>query len=168
MQHCPNRISVNSASALEPIYGFKANTQKSSFYKVFSAFFKIPASMTTINKKEHRFQRRIVSQALTAAAIKSMEIYIIDGVQTFCKNLSNESSASTEVALQGWSSPQNMFDSFGRLTFDIIGDLCFGHKWNVMNSSRNRKFVETIPDGVAGLLLVGHCFLIAASRHERL
>ena len=163
----PNRISFNNASALEEIYGFKANTQKSSFYKVFEVFFKVPGSMSTINKKEHKLKRRIVSQALTAAAIKSMETHIIDGVRVFCKNLSNETSVSTEIA-QGWSSLQNMTDSFGRLTFDIIGDLCFGQKWNVTNSGRNRKFVEIIPDGVAGLLLVRRRFLIAASRHEGL
>lgn len=116
--------------------------------------------MTTINKKDHGFKRRIVSQALTAAAVRTMECTITDGVRTFCNNLLHETSLSTKEAPQGWSSKQNMTDSFGRLTFDVIGDLCFGRNWNVMNDERNRKFLEIVPDGVAGLLLVKPRFLL--------
>ncbi|KAL8841180.1 MAG: hypothetical protein Q9170_001034 [Blastenia crenularia] len=169
VRYGPNRISINTNTALREIYGMRSNVQKSKFYNVFSAFFEVPGSITIINKVEHGFRRRITSQALTTSAIKSMEELILDNVTSFCNQLVNAASPdAAEPVNGGWSAGRNMTDWLARLTFDIIGDLCFGRKWNVVNAKRNRSFLDAIPAGTAGLLLAAHMPAIISMKIDRI
>ena len=154
VRYGPNRISINTNTALETIYSIHSNTQKSSFYSIFNAFFKVPGSMTTINKAHHGFKRRVTSQALTATATKNMEATLRENLRTFCRGLVDNNAGDCQLKPGTWSTTRNMTDHFGRLMFDIIGDLCFGCTWNKMNRKDNLSFLSIIPDGVAGLLLV--------------
>lgn len=161
MRYGPNRISINTNTALHEIYGTRSNVQKSKFYNVFRAFFEVSGSITIIDKVQHGFRRRIMSQALTIPAIKSMERSILENVQNFCDQLVGiQSRDVAEPMSREWSAGRNMTDWLARLTFDIVGDLCFGRKWNVVKSKRNRSFLEAIPAGTAGLLLVKFCYQI--------
>ena len=62
----PNRISINSTTALRKIYATIANVQKSQVYGSFKQFFKhTDMSMTIIDRqREHAFKRRINAEAL--------------------------------------------------------------------------------------------------------
>lgn len=110
--------------------------------------------MTTINKVHHGFKRRVTSQALTATATKNMEATLQENLRTFCHGLVDDDAWERELKPGTWGPTRNMTDRFGRLMFDIIGDLCFGRVWNKMNRKENLSFLSIIPDGVAGLLLV--------------
>ena len=78
---------------------------------------------------------------------------MLENMRNFCDQLGNSKLAS-ELVQSEWSAGRNMTDWLARLTFDIVGDLCFGRNWNVVNSERNRSFLQIIPAGTAGLLLV--------------
>lgn len=109
-----------------------------------------------IDKLQHGSRRRIVGQALTLPAIKSMEGFILDNVQNFCNHLV-EALPHNEIQPVGseWSTARNMTDWVARLTIDIIGGLLTGHAWYILTGDRKRAFLETIPSGTKGFLMVG-------------
>lgn len=41
-----------------------------------------------------------------------------------------------------------------RMTFDIMGDFCFGQSFNMMEVADNRYLLDVIPDGAQGLNIV--------------
>ncbi|KAL8909086.1 MAG: hypothetical protein Q9207_000420 [Kuettlingeria erythrocarpa] len=159
----PNRISINSATALRDIYSTGANVQKSSVYSSYKHFFSgIDMSMTTIDRKKHAYKRRVNAQALTSAAIKSLEERILRNVRVFCDSLVEER------LVMEWSSPKDMTRHVGWLVSDIMGDVTFSKNWDVQRSDRYRKFVEDGPLGVAGIHLTGHMPLLLRFGLDRL
>ena len=156
VRYGPNRISVNSISGLQGIYGAKGNVEKSDFYSCFTKFFKVPASVTIIDRTHHAIRRRITNPAFAMSAVKGMEGVMLDNIGGFCRELVD---ASGSVAVSGkdvreWSAARDVSKWISRLTFDIFGDLCFGFNWNTVKSVENRPFLEMISRGTAGLLLV--------------
>lgn len=80
---------------------------------------------------------------------------MLENIGNFSDQLVNVNPKhSSKPMASEWSDSRNMTKHFARLTFDVVGDLAFGRKWNVVNSERNRSFLDLIPDGTAGLLLV--------------
>ncbi|KAL8951297.1 MAG: hypothetical protein Q9222_002719 [Ikaeria aurantiellina] len=147
----PNRISINSDTALKTIYSTNANVQKSQVYSTYKHFFaETDMSMTTIDRKKHAFKRRVNVQALTPTNVKSLEERILKNIRYFCDSLIEETSPT------GWSVSKNMTKLFGYLVSDIMGDVTFSKNWNVQRQIRNRKFVEDGPLGVAGIHLTGY------------
>lgn len=155
MRYGPNRISINTNTALHSIYSARANVQKAKFYNVFTALFKVPGTVTIIDKVEHGIRRRLTNQGLTMSAIKSMEGLMLENIRSFCDQLVDVKRRSADdAAASEWSAGRNMTKLLARVTFDIVGDLCFGRNWNVIKSERNRSFLDIIPEGTAGMLLV--------------
>ena len=153
MRYGPNRISINSHVALQEIYGPKGNVQKSQLYEVFRSFFKVASSGSITDKAKHGSRRRIVGQALTPSAVKSMEGFILNNVRDFCDHLA-EARPNNEAELSDWGPGRNMTDWIAQLTIDIIGGLLFGQAWNTLTAERKKAFLETIPAGTKGFLMV--------------
>ncbi|KAL8770192.1 MAG: hypothetical protein Q9209_004034 [Squamulea sp. 1 TL-2023] len=148
----PNRISINTTTALHAIYHPRANVQKSRVYASYKHFFRqTDMSMTTIDRKKHAYKRRVNVQALTPATIKSLEGQILRNIRVFCDLL-----VDGEGDEAGWSSPRDMTKRVGWLVSDIMGDITFSKNWNVQKEARWRKFVEDGPLGVAGIHLTGY------------
>lgn len=155
MRYGPNRISINSDVALHEIYSARSNVQKSKLYEVFESFFLVASSGSIIDKVKHGSRRRIVGQALTLPAVKSMEGLILDNVRMFCDHLAEtRPSNGTELSDIDWSPGRNMTDWVARLTIDIIGGLLFGQAWGFLTAERKKAFLETIPAGTKGFLMV--------------
>ena len=106
--------------------------------------------MTTVDRKKHAYKRRVNVQALTPAAVKSLEERISRNVRFFCDSLVEEPESGE------WSSPMDMTLCVGYLISDIMGDVTFSKNWNVQRDPRYRKFVEEGPLGVAGIHLVSN------------
>ena len=168
----PNRISVNNPEGLRVIYGVQANTQKSRFYSVFDHFFDAPSTETTIDKDEHARKRRVLSQSLSDKALKDKEGAILDNFQRFREQLAVpadlERARGTKYALGEWSPPQDMAQLFSFLTFDIMGNICFGKSLETLLSAENRDLIGLIPDGVQALNALGHMPGILKLRVENL
>ena len=105
--------------------------------------------MTTIDKKKHAFKRRVNVKALTPNAVKSMEEQILKNIRYYCQCLSEGKP------LAEWSSAKDMTKLVGYLVSDIMGDVTFSRNWDVLQNDENRHFVEELPQGVAGIHLVG-------------
>lgn len=146
----PNRISINTNTALAAIYGTNANTQKSQVYSAFGHFFKVPASLTTIDKTHHAFKRRVTAQALNQRSIQALEETILTNIGSLCNVLYDHKDSKAE-----WSSPKNMTSLVSYAVSDIKGDVTFSRSWNAQNSAKNRHLLELLPQGTCGINLVG-------------
>lgn len=79
----PNSLAINHPVALKAIYGHGANVRKSDFYRGFRAH---PAAISTLlatEKVHHARKRRIMGQAFSEMAMRSLEKYVLENVSTF-------------------------------------------------------------------------------------
>ena len=145
----PNRISINSATALQDIYSVNANVQRSPVYASTAHFFGGTASSnTTMDRKEHAFRRRVNVKALNPTTIKSMEERILKNIRYFCAQLVDEKPME-------WSKARDITKMIGYLISDVMGDVTFGRNWEVMSKPDNRDLMTQLPQAVAGIHLVG-------------
>ena len=152
VRYGPNRVSIKSASALRDIYSTSANVRKSRVYGTYKHFFAdVDMSMTTIDRKEHAYKRRINAQALNVRSIKSLEEQILKNIRKFSQGL-----LDGVVDLRTWGAPKNMSKEVGYLVSDIMGDVTFSKNWNTLEDPEYRRFVEDSALGTAGVHLVSH------------
>jgi hypothetical protein len=81
-----------------------------------------------------------------------MERYILANIRTFCDSLG--AAASNDSEKKGWSVGQNMADWCNYLTFDIMGDLCFGKAFGMLERPDNRFAIELIGNAAHRHLIV--------------
>jgi cytochrome P450 len=143
---------MNSNTALSQIYHVRSNSQKSQLFTVFAHFFKTNMIMTTLDRDEHSFKRRIAAEALTPAALKDMEPGILRNVRIFCDKMLDDPKDKTKK----WNSARNMSEWCGYLVNDIMGDITFHNNWNMLTSEENREVIQTLNQGVGGLIMMGH------------
>ncbi|KAF3033777.1 hypothetical protein E8E11_001666 [Didymella keratinophila] len=73
----PNLLSVNTATGLKTIYGFRSNVKKADFYKAFPSTPAAVSVHSAIDKMQHARKRRVMSSAFSDAAIRNLEKYIL-------------------------------------------------------------------------------------------
>lgn len=78
-----------------------------------------------------------------------MEKYILGNVRTFCSQLSPNTSSE-----KGWGLPQNMADWCNYLTFDVMGDLCFGKAFEMLDHNTNHHVIDLIGNAAHMHLIV--------------
>ena len=139
----PNSLSVNSNTALKEIYGFRANVRKAEFYDAF--VHPAPNTHNARDKDLHARKRRVLSHAFSDGAIKEVERYILANIRTFTEAIGDYGRAIQDN--KGWSAPKNMADWCNWLAMDILGDLCFGKAFHMLDRPDNRYAVDLV--GVA-------------------
>lgn len=163
MRFGPNRISVNSNEGLKEIYGMKCNTRKASYYNTFAHVFKGDSSNTIVDPVKHGRKKRVLTQALSENSVRAMEEHILTNVRRFCTLMSDKLSIGDKAksAIQdggskgnSWSCPKNLTRWAGYLTFDIMGDICFSHSFEMMQKEDNRFILDLLPKGVQGMNIV--------------
>jgi hypothetical protein len=154
----PNSLSVNSNTALSTIYGFHSNVQKSVFYSAFPPTKDTFNTHSSIDKHAHARKRRVLSHAFSDTAVKAMEKYILQNVRAFTDGLGRGSStnAARDDDKKGWSVAQNMADWCNYLTFDVMGDLCFGKAFGMLEKPDNRFAISLIGNAAHRHLIVSH------------
>ena len=144
----PRRLSINSSTALQDIYGTSANVARSQTYVSTEHFFGgTPSSNTTMSWKEHAFRRRVNVQAINPTSIKRMEERILRNIRYFSTQLVDDEA-------QDWSNGREMSKMIGCLVSDIMGDVIFGRRWETMRKPDNRDLLTKLPEAVAGIHLV--------------
>ncbi|KAF3937911.1 hypothetical protein ABW19_dt0209692 [Dactylella cylindrospora] len=140
----PNYISINSSVALHEIYGYSKQIRKSRFYYAFPAIKSNPNTHSGIDKVAHGRKRRILSQAFSEFALKGMEDLILDRIRFFQKQLVDapkdvETSTDARVDEKKTVQIRNMANWFNYLTFDVLGFLCFGKSFELLEGTGNRE-----------------------------
>jgi hypothetical protein len=77
-----------------------------------------------------------------------MEKYILGNVRAFTTRLGERAGE------KGWSVPQNMADWANYLTFDVMGDLCFGKAFEMLEREENRHVIDLIGNAAHMHLIV--------------
>tara|TARA_R110002003_G_scaffold1122_4_gene22482 strand:- start:8336 stop:9001 length:666 start_codon:yes stop_codon:yes gene_type:complete len=157
----PNLLSVNTATGLKTIYGFRSNVRKASFYEAFPSTPKAVSVHSSIDKMQHARKRRVMSHAFSDQAIKSLEKYILANVRVACDLLgrkTNSNLSEKRADEKGWTDPWNVAHWCEWLVFDIMGDLVFGKAFNMLESPQNRFATEMVGNAA-------HRHLIVSSKH---
>ncbi|CAP62135.1 uncharacterized protein PODANS_0_1540 [Podospora anserina S mat+] len=147
----PNALSANSNTALKEIYGFRANVRKAEFYDAF--VHPAPNTHNARDRDLHARKRRVLSHAFSDGAIKEVERYILANIRTFCEAIGDYGRAIQDN--KGWSAPKNMSDWCNWLAMDILGDLCFGKAFHMLDRPDNRYAVDLVGVAAQRHLLCG-------------
>lgn len=111
---------------------------------------------SAIDKHVHARKRRVLSQAFGDTAVKGYEEHILDNITNFLARL--DKSVTKE-----WGTPLDMSDLCNYLTFDIMGDLCFGKAFGMLEREENRFAIELIGSAAKRHLIVSIRTLAAKS-----
>ena len=130
MRIAPNALSLNSPAALKEIYGFKSNVRKSDFYDAF--VHPAPNTHNSRDRDVHARKRRVMAQGFGDAAVRGMEGWILGNVRVFCERVGEGAGE------EGWSGVRNMSDWFSYLAMDVLGDLCYGKAFHMLEKEENR------------------------------
>ncbi len=95
-----------------------------------------------------------------------MERYILGNIRTFCEGLGASTSQIAEK--KGWGAGQNMADWCNYLTFDIMGDLCFGKAFGMLERPDNRFAIELIGNAAHRHLIVSTTHLLRGQKEQNL
>lgn len=123
--------------------------RKAEFYEVVAH--PAPSTLNVRDKETHSRKKRVLSQVFSDSAMKEMERYIVANIETFCDEIGRGSDSPDR---KGWSSPKNMADWFSYLTMDILGDLCFGKAFHMLEKPDNRYAIGLVGAATKRQLLV--------------
>lgn len=151
----PNSLSFNTNTALKTIYGHQPKVKKSQFYSVFPPTKDTFNTHSSIDKASHARKRRVLSHAFSKNAIESMEKYVLANVRAFCQIDGKGKSGYADSKQAEWSAPLNMADWCNYLTFDVMGDLCFGKAFEMIERPQNRHVIDLISSAAHMHLIVG-------------
>ncbi|KAF4126179.1 Cytochrome P450 [Geosmithia morbida] len=133
----PNSLVFDSSTALKDVYGFRSNVRKAEFYDAFAH--PVANTHNTRDKHVHARKRRVLSQAFSDDAMRSIERYILHNVRSFCEQIGPlGSEAQQEKGAGGWTGPRLMSDWCSYLAMDNLGDLSFGKAFQMLENPDNR------------------------------
>lgn len=127
---------------LYDIYGHGKRLKKADFYNAFPAIKGVYNTHNAIDKVVHGRKRRVLSQAFSDHALKGMEDVMLLHVRQLCAVLSGEFSDGKKDGGKGVVC--NMGDLFSYLTYDVMGELCFGKSFDMLISKTRRQMVELV------------------------
>ncbi|BDD61576.1 hypothetical protein MPDQ_004599 [Monascus purpureus] len=137
----PNFVSVNTERGLHDIYGHGKRIKKADFYNAFPAIKGVYNTHNVIDKFVHGQKRRVLSQAFSDNALKAMEDVMLLHVRQLCAALAGEDSQQHQ---KEGNTVWNMADWFSYLTYDVMGELCFGKSFNMLVSSGRREVIRLV------------------------
>ena len=137
----PNSISINNVDALEPIYGAKANVQKSSWY---GSFYSV-SIFNVIDKDVHARKKRVMSYAFSDQAVREIQPHVLGVIKDWCAGLGDRLEPDSMSPKSEWSSPKDMRLWAAYNIFDSLGELLFGQSFKTTTSEDNRYFLHMLP-----------------------
>ncbi|KAM0336981.1 hypothetical protein ACHAPQ_003568 [Fusarium lateritium] len=135
-----NELSFASPAAYKDIYNHVSKDRvlfpkDEVFYTVDSSVTR-PNIVFAIDAQDHRSQRRSLSHAFSAKALRDNEESVQAHVKLLIERLGQKAGPGSGGA--------NMSDVFNWLTFDIIGDLTFGESFDALNQWKSSVWVSLI------------------------
>lgn len=143
MRVAPNFVSVNSDRGLHDIYGHGKRIQKADFYNGFTAIKGVYNTHNAIDKTLHGRKRRVLSQAFSDAALKAMEDVMLLHVRQLCASLAGEGPGE-ESSSETKGVVRNMSSWFGYLSYDVMGELCFGKSFDMLIADTKRHMTGLV------------------------
>lgn len=147
----PNTLSFNTLGAVKEIYANRqGNVQKAPWYTVIEASAGGANSLhAETNRQIHASHRRVMEHAFKDRSLRESEAILAENVLAFCEIVSQ-----TDKSNKAWSKPFNMSEWSTYLNYDIMGDLVFGKRFNVMTSDAHRFVPKLIMNSTAFIYTV--------------
>ena len=108
VRYGPDKVIIRTNTAIPAIYARTANVQKSTAYRAFETSPTAHDLQSTVNKKEHARKRRVICQAFSDSAIRSLECYIMQHVNVFIGHLGSAVSGIDHSERKRWSPKRDM------------------------------------------------------------
>ena len=128
---------MNSVTGLHDIYGHGKKIRKAEFYSAFPAIKGVWNTHNAIDKGIHGRKRRVLSQAFSDAALKGMESVMLLHIRQLCSILAGEGK-------EGKEGKWNMADWFSYLSYDVMGELCFGKSYDMLIDGARRGVIGLV------------------------
>ncbi|CAI7630660.1 unnamed protein product [Penicillium pancosmium] len=139
----PNFVSVNTDRGLHDIYGHGKRLQKADFYNAFPAIKGVYNTHNAIDKTMHGRKRRVLSQAFSDAALKGMEDVMLLHVRQLCAVLAG-SGFEADESQDRKGLVRNMGNWFSYLSYDVMGELCFGKSFDMLITDSRRHMIGLV------------------------
>lgn len=124
--------------------------KKGDFYNAFPAIKGVYNTHNAIDKSIHGRKRRVLSQAFSEQALKGMEDVMLLNIRQFCSIMGGDEIGLETKSTDSQKGPviRNMTDWFAYLTYDVMGELCFGKSFGML-IERGRRDVINLVDRAA-------------------
>ena len=154
VRYSPNYIIINTAEAVKDIYADAKhnNLQKAPLYTFLHDG--AVSVNSAIDKTVHARKRRILSHGFSDQALKALEPYMINNVNIWLDALLDSDQEKADT----WSKPRNMTQVANFLTFDVLGDLCFGKSFGLLTSSSQSWLPPLVMARTTLMNIVGPAF----------
>ena len=135
---------------METIYAVRANVVKSEGYSSLSASRHTPNTLTSTDKDTHGFKRRILAQVFSTEGIKAIEDRLLMNVRDFVDLIGKKGDefGNVKPALDSkendWSQTKHLAPMCDWVTFDVIGDLCYGRDFDMLHLPDMRWFPSVV------------------------
>lgn len=140
---------INTPGALKDVYtNSKVNpVKKSSHYRFLHDDGHV-STHSAVDKDVHAFKRRVLNGGFSEQALRNLEPLMIATIDRWLIALGADGSKETK----GWTKPKNMAKWSNYVTLDVLGDLCFGKPFGMLESDAYRD----IPGFMLGRSKVFH------------
>ncbi|EON68661.1 hypothetical protein W97_07919 [Coniosporium apollinis CBS 100218] len=106
-------------------------------------------AMSVIDKAQHSRKRKLISQGLGDAALRTAEPKIQARIDVFLKQLAEVDYAAGQAfkapaSARSWGPKKNMSDACNFLTFDVFSDLLLGKSFGMLTSTLNRFIIRGV------------------------
>ncbi|KAJ9503526.1 hypothetical protein LTR99_002288 [Exophiala xenobiotica] len=133
VRFAPNKISFRTTGALHDIYADRrANVIKTGW--TYTGLRINPGITTQLlsDRQLHAARRRLLNNAFAEGALKNLEKYILANIRDWCNYLGESKDGDEKES--GWSKERDLGLWATLLTFDVLGDLCFGSSFGAMKN----------------------------------
>lgn len=139
----PSFVSINTERGLREIYGHSVGkrsvrVRKAKFYNAFPAIKGVYNTHNVIDGTVHRRKRGVLSQAFSENALRGMESVVILRIKELCHRLDPGSEGSSDHVVR------NMGRWFSYLSYDVMGELCFGKSFDMLESPGRREMIGLV------------------------
>lgn len=138
----PNLVLFCHPEAYADIYNMKANVRRSQFYTAMKRNMNEHTTLNTVDVAEHAHKRKLLNMAFSEASTHAASKFIVQNIARWNEIMLEENPSSTE-----WSAPQDLSKRIDALTFDIMGDLCFGRSFDIKEPGENP--LKAMPHNIA-------------------
>ncbi|KAF7532639.1 hypothetical protein G7054_g7772 [Neopestalotiopsis clavispora] len=140
----PNELSFASPQSYQDIYGHVSKGRgrflKTEFYDNGA-----PRIVSVRDPEVHARQRKALSHAFSAKALRSQETIVHQYVDMFIEQLSKLGNAGQKAI--------DASEAYNWVTFDIIGDLAFGESFNAVADGTKNFWINIIFDGITSMMI---------------
>lgn len=144
----PNALVFNTVGGLNDIYRRPGGLLKHRGYE--AMVHRAPNSFTMRGGKEHIRRRRIVAEGLSDKSLRMYEPRILEHINKFCDIIEGT------LDQDGWSSPKDMSSHCNHLSFDMMSDVVFSAKYNLLGTERFRYVCEVLEMSNVRMSVLAH------------